>query len=92
MAASTAFPGTYPPITINGRRYMDGSLRSAINAAIAPGARTLAVIDHLTAWDRSTRRASAKPPRPQSNSASPGRPRLDDGSGYGRSAARPRPC
>ncbi|MEU7062820.1 patatin-like phospholipase family protein [Streptomyces sp. NPDC046161] len=45
MAASTAFPGTYPPITINGRRYMDGSLRSATNAAIAPGARTLAMID-----------------------------------------------
>ncbi len=45
VAASTAFPGIYPPITINGRRYMDGSLRSATNAGLAAGARTLVVID-----------------------------------------------
>ncbi|MEV6207907.1 patatin-like phospholipase family protein [Kitasatospora sp. NPDC051914] len=32
VAASTAFPGIYPPITVGGRRYMDGSLRSATNA------------------------------------------------------------
>lgn len=45
VAASTAFPGIYPPITINGRRYMDGSLRSATNAGLAAGARTLVVVD-----------------------------------------------
>jgi NTE family protein len=45
VGASTAFPGIYPPITINGRRYMDGSLRSATNAGLAAGARTLVVID-----------------------------------------------
>ncbi|MFJ8160318.1 patatin-like phospholipase family protein [Streptomyces sp. NPDC096136] len=45
VAASTAFPGVYPPITLNGRRYMDGSLRSATNAGLAAGARTLVVID-----------------------------------------------
>ncbi|WP_035803658.1 patatin-like phospholipase family protein [Kitasatospora mediocidica] len=45
VAASAAFPGIYPPITINGRRYMDGSLRSATNAALAAGARTLVAID-----------------------------------------------
>ncbi|WP_433890380.1 patatin-like phospholipase family protein [Streptomyces sp. CA-111067] len=45
VAASTAFPGIYPPITISGRRYMDGSLRSATNAGLAAGARTLVVID-----------------------------------------------
>ncbi|GAA2157993.1 patatin-like phospholipase family protein [Kitasatospora kazusensis] len=45
VAASTAFPGIYPPITVNGRRYMDGSLRSATNADLATGARTLVVID-----------------------------------------------
>ncbi|MCC5575340.1 patatin-like phospholipase family protein [Microtetraspora sp. AC03309] len=45
VAASTAFPGIYPPITVNGRRYMDGSLRSATNAGLAAGARTLVVID-----------------------------------------------
>ncbi|WP_395297747.1 patatin-like phospholipase family protein [Kitasatospora hibisci] len=45
VAASTAFPGVYPPITIGARRYMDGSLRSATNAGLAAGARTLVVID-----------------------------------------------
>ncbi|WP_406193310.1 patatin-like phospholipase family protein [Kitasatospora sp. NBC_01560] len=45
VAAGTAFPGIYPPITLNGRRYMDGSLRSATNARLAAGARTLVVID-----------------------------------------------
>ncbi|WP_420709235.1 patatin-like phospholipase family protein [Streptomyces sp. NRRL B-3648] len=45
VAASTAFPGIYPPITIKGRRYMDGSLQSATNAGLAAGARTLVVID-----------------------------------------------
>ncbi|MFG3053964.1 patatin-like phospholipase family protein [Kitasatospora sp. NPDC048239] len=45
VAASTAFPGLYPPITINGRRYMDGALQSATNADLAAGARTLVVID-----------------------------------------------
>ncbi|MFF2195582.1 patatin-like phospholipase family protein [Streptomyces sp. NPDC058157] len=45
VAASTAFPGIYPPITVNGRRYMDGSLRSATHAGLAAGARTLVVID-----------------------------------------------
>ncbi|MFF0751857.1 patatin-like phospholipase family protein [Streptomyces sp. NPDC004267] len=45
VAASTAFPGIYPPITLNGRRYMDGSLQSATNAGLAAGARALVVID-----------------------------------------------
>ncbi|MGW2771063.1 patatin-like phospholipase family protein [Streptomyces olivaceoviridis] len=45
VAASTAFPGVYPPITINGRRYMDGALHSATNARLAAGACTLVMID-----------------------------------------------
>ncbi|MER5639057.1 patatin-like phospholipase family protein [Kitasatospora sp. NPDC002227] len=45
VAASTAFPGIYPPITLNGRRHLDGSLHSATNARLAAGARTLVVID-----------------------------------------------
>lgn len=38
-------PGLYPPITINGRRYMDGALRSGTNADLAAGARVLVVIE-----------------------------------------------
>lgn len=47
VAASTAFPGVYPPPTINGRRYMDGGLRSGSNADLAAGARVLVVIEPL---------------------------------------------
>ncbi len=37
VASSCSVPGIYPPITINGRRYMDGGMRSATNADIAAG-------------------------------------------------------
>jgi NTE family protein len=35
MAASIAFPATAPPITIEGRRYIDGALRAGTNADLA---------------------------------------------------------
>jgi NTE family protein len=37
MAASTAVPGIWPPITINGERYIDGGVRSMLNADLAMG-------------------------------------------------------
>jgi NTE family protein len=37
VASSCAVPGIFPPITINGRRYMDGGMRSALNADVAVG-------------------------------------------------------
>ncbi|MGW7528356.1 patatin-like phospholipase family protein [Streptomyces sp. NPDC054783] len=47
VAASTAFPAIYPPVTINGRRYMDGGLRSATSADLAAGTHALVVIEPL---------------------------------------------
>lgn len=38
IASSCSVPGIYPPITINGRRYIDGGMRSATNADLAKGA------------------------------------------------------
>jgi NTE family protein len=35
VAASCAVPGVWPPTTINGRRYMDGGVRSLTNADLA---------------------------------------------------------
>jgi NTE family protein len=35
VGASCAVPGVYPPVTIDGRRYMDGGMRSAANADLA---------------------------------------------------------
>jgi NTE family protein len=37
VAASCAVPGIWPPITIDGQRYMDGGIRSALNADLAVG-------------------------------------------------------
>jgi NTE family protein len=37
VASSCAVPGIYPPITINGRRYIDGGLRSGASADLAAG-------------------------------------------------------
>jgi NTE family protein len=37
VAASCAVPGVWPPVTIDGRRYMDGGVRSSDNADLAEG-------------------------------------------------------
>jgi len=37
VASSCSVPGVYPPITINGRRYIDGGMRSGTNADVAKG-------------------------------------------------------
>ncbi|MFD7914444.1 patatin-like phospholipase family protein [Streptomyces sp. NPDC059752] len=47
VAASSAFPAAEPPVTVRGRRYMDGALRAGSNADLAAGARTVVVIEPL---------------------------------------------
>jgi NTE family protein len=37
VASSCSVPGVYPPVTIGGRRYMDGGMRSGTNADLAKG-------------------------------------------------------
>jgi NTE family protein len=37
VASSCSVPGVYPPITIDGRRYIDGGMRSPVNADMATG-------------------------------------------------------
>lgn len=37
IASSCSVPGIYPPITINGRRYVDGGMRSATNFDLGKG-------------------------------------------------------
>jgi NTE family protein len=44
VAASCAVPGVYPPVTIGGRRYVDGGMRSAANADLAQGYDRLVVL------------------------------------------------
>jgi NTE family protein len=37
VASSCSVPGVYPPVTLNGRRYIDGGMRSSTNADMATG-------------------------------------------------------
>lgn len=55
VGASCAVPGVWPPVTINGRRYIDGGMRSPANADLAAGADRVVVIAPIP---RSTRRAA----------------------------------
>jgi NTE family protein len=52
VASSCSVPGVFPAITIGGRRYMDGGMRSATNADLAKGhARTLVIAVRLGAGE-----------------------------------------
>ncbi|MEU5597588.1 patatin-like phospholipase family protein [Streptomyces sp. NPDC020298] len=44
VAASCAVPGVWPPVTIDGRRYVDGGVRSIANADYASGASRVLVV------------------------------------------------
>jgi NTE family protein len=44
VASSCSVPGVYPPVTLNGRRYIDGGMRSSTNADMATGHDLVVVI------------------------------------------------
>jgi NTE family protein len=44
VAASCAVPGVWPPVTIGGRRYMDGGMRALDNADLAAGTRRIVIV------------------------------------------------
>lgn len=55
MAASCSVPGIFPPVTINGRRYMDGGTRSAANVDLSRGHDRILVLAPIpTSFHRST--------------------------------------
>jgi NTE family protein len=44
VAASCAVPGVWPPVTIDGRRYIDGGVRSSANVDLAEGCDAVLVL------------------------------------------------
>jgi NTE family protein len=44
VAASCAVPGVWPPMTVNGHRYMDGGVRSTTNLDLAAGHEVVVVL------------------------------------------------
>lgn len=61
LLASTALPGVYPPVTIEGRRYIDGGVANNVPVApaLALGASTIYVLDTTAVNHR--RRALIRP-------------------------------
>lgn len=49
VAASCAVPGVWPPVTIDGRRYVDGGIRSTTNADLAEGHDRVVVLSPIPA-------------------------------------------
>ncbi|WP_159844303.1 patatin-like phospholipase family protein [Nocardia sp. CY41] len=47
LASSTAVPGVFPPIPIDGSHYVDGGLRSPVNADLAAGADVVVIAEPL---------------------------------------------
>lgn len=47
VASSCAVPGLFPPITLRGKRYMDGGMRSGTNADLAKGSSRVLIISLL---------------------------------------------
>ncbi|ROO91000.1 NTE family protein [Actinocorallia herbida] len=51
VASSCAVPAVFPPVVINGRRYMDGGVRSVSNADLAAGHDQIVIVEpmaHMT--------------------------------------------
>ncbi|MDI9884965.1 patatin-like phospholipase family protein [Streptomyces sp. HNM0645] len=44
VGASCAVPGVWPPVTIDGRRFIDGGVRSSTNADLAAGYATVVIV------------------------------------------------
>ena len=60
VAASCAVPGVWPPVTINGRRYIDGGVRSTANADLAAGYARVVVIAPINASFRRSQSVAAQ--------------------------------
>ena len=58
VAASCAVPTVWPPVTIEGRRYMDGGMRSVANADLAQGHGRVVVLAPMPATLRRSGRIS----------------------------------
>jgi NTE family protein len=52
IASSCCVPGIFPPVTINGRRYIDGGMKSATNAELAAGHDRVVVVSVTAGMER----------------------------------------
>lgn len=60
VGASCAVPGIWPPVTISGRRYIDGGIRSPANADLAAGCGSVVVIAPVVTGSRTIPSAASQ--------------------------------
>jgi NTE family protein len=60
VGASCAVPGVWPPVTIDGRRYVDGGVRSPANADLAQGYERVVVLAPINRATRAENRPDAQ--------------------------------
>jgi NTE family protein len=60
VGASCAVPGVWPPVTVNGRRYIDGGARSPANVDLADGCDAVVVIAPISVAFRRAMRVAAQ--------------------------------
>lgn len=65
VASSCAVPGVFPPITINGRRYIDGGMRSGTNSDLAAGHAKVLLVTLMSGARAATTTTSSADPRLQ---------------------------
>jgi len=63
VQASTALPGLYPPVTIDGRHYVDGALKKTLHASVAleNGADLVLCVNPLVPFDASLAAKNGSP-------------------------------
>ncbi len=52
IASSCCVPGIFPPVTINGRRYIDGGMKSATNAELSAGHGRVIIVSVTAGMER----------------------------------------
>ncbi|WP_425244489.1 patatin-like phospholipase family protein [Streptomyces citrinus] len=62
VAASCAVPGVWPPVTLDGDRWIDGGTRSPANAHLAEGHDRVVVVAPIAAGGVSCTRPAPRPP------------------------------
>ena len=73
IASSCCVPGIFPPITINGRRYIDGGMKSATNAELAAGHDRVLVVSVTGGMERARRLPRAGRAREEAHGRRAGR-------------------
>jgi len=61
VASSCALPGVFAPVKIDGHRYMDGGVRSVINADLARGCKTAVVLAPTVGLDDPLAKSFTRP-------------------------------